>query len=123
MCLGYRGLPSYRGAENIQHYLPKHGKDDDFDGQELPDGMKRVEQLPGSPVEIDERVESAGLRDAIGDTEVHPSIVGPDSTSGIDLAQLGDPETGNTTQSYRSITKVTPLSIFKSQAHFVIFRD
>lgn len=82
---------------SLNSALPKHGKDDDFDGQELANGVEWLEQLPCAPVEIDEGVEGTGLRQAVHYDQVHPSIPGFDGTLGVNSAQLGYPKIESST--------------------------
>ncbi len=64
--------------------------------------MKRLQQLPGAPVEVDQGVEGHRLGEPIDDAEVHPSIVDPDVTLGVAVGELGDPESENGNTVYQS---------------------
>lgn len=51
-----------------------------------------MEQLPGPPIEVDERVQSASLRDPVHKAQVHPGIVRLYNSFMVNLAELGDPK-------------------------------
>ena len=54
--------------------------------------MQWLEQLPAALVEVDERVESTGLGNAIHDAQVDPGIGVLDGTFVVHMGELGDPE-------------------------------